>query len=245
VRRAIYRARFEPPIPGSGIPVRGGPGPSVSRASFWTRIIADAAFRFGGDIEKGFTSFLRPVGSSLPHFHSAAEAPVGAIGRTRSSTKLPAVGPTRHPTGCVVACPLRDWAEEGQMTIEAALSVAGAVLVFALLWRSHRVTSRRLSEIQCELNASRDLMSRILLTQMSQKSHSEPPLADEIPPPPSTHSTETADTPAKNNALELEMALEVAEVDELCAKLITLAPPSEAAPLLWSARPWPQRRKGH
>jgi hypothetical protein len=31
------------------------------------------------------------------------------------------------------------------------------------------------------------------------------------------------------------------EVDELCAKLITLVPPSEAAPLLWSARPWPQR----
>jgi hypothetical protein len=131
------------------------------------------------------------------------------------------------------------------MTIEAALSVAGAVLVFALLWRSHRVTSRRLSEIQCELNALRDLMSRILLTHMCQKSQNEPSLADGIPPPPSTDSTKTADAPQKNDALQLQMKLEVAEVDELCAKLITLVPPSEAAPLLWSARPWPQRGKGH
>ena len=130
------------------------------------------------------------------------------------------------------------------MTIEAALSVAGAILVSALLWRSHRLTSRRLSEIQGELNALRDLMSRVFLTQMSQNPHSGPPLPEGIPPP-SPDSTETADAPDKNDALQLEMKLEVAEVDELCAKLITLVPPSEAAPLLWSARPWPQRKKGH
>jgi hypothetical protein len=131
------------------------------------------------------------------------------------------------------------------MTIEAALSVAGASLVFALLWRSNRVTSRRLSEIQWELNALRDLMSRILLAQMSQKPHNEPSLPDGIPPPPSTVSVQTAVAPEKYDVLQLEMKLEVAEVDELCAKLITLVPPSEAAPLLWSARPWPQRRNGH
>jgi hypothetical protein len=131
------------------------------------------------------------------------------------------------------------------MTIEAALSVAGAFVFFALLWRSNRLASRRLSEIQWELNALRDLMSRILLTQMSEKPHSEPPLPDGIPPPPSTVSAQTADAPEKYDALQLEMKLEVAEVDELCAKLITLVPPSEAAPLLWSARPWPERRNGH
>ena len=70
------------------------------------------------------------------------------------------------------------------MTIEAALSVAGLVLVFALLWRSNRVTDRRLSEIQWELNALRDLMSRILLTQMSEKPRNEPPLPDGIPRSP-------------------------------------------------------------
>jgi hypothetical protein len=131
------------------------------------------------------------------------------------------------------------------MTIEAALSVAGAALVFALLWRSNRVTGRRLSEIQRELDALRDLMSRILLTQMSQKPHNEPPLPDGMPPPPSTDSSQTAGAPEEFDALQLEMKLEVAEVDELCAKLITLVPPSEAAPLLWSARPWPERRNGH
>jgi hypothetical protein len=70
------------------------------------------------------------------------------------------------------------------MTIEGALSVAGLVLVFALLWRSNRVTDRRLSEIQWELNALRDSMSRILLTQMSEKPHNEPPLPDGIPRSP-------------------------------------------------------------
>jgi hypothetical protein len=132
------------------------------------------------------------------------------------------------------------------MTIEAALSVAGAVLVFALVWQSHRLTSRRLSEIQSELNALRDLMSRLFLTQTAQNTKNEPPtLSGEKPPPRSTDSTETTDTHQTNDALQLEMKLGVIEVDELCAKLITLVPPSEAAPLLWSARPWPQRRKGH
>jgi hypothetical protein len=127
------------------------------------------------------------------------------------------------------------------MTIEAALSVVGAAFVFALLWQSHRVTSRRLSEIQSELNALRDLMSRIFLTQMAQTIKNEPPPSDGLPPPSSTDSTETTDTHETNDALQLEMKLGLTEVDELCAKLFTLVPPSEAAPLLWSARPWPQR----
>ena len=131
------------------------------------------------------------------------------------------------------------------MTIDAALSIMGAVLVLGLLWRLQRVTSRRLSEIQCELNALRDLMSRIFLTQISQKPQNESSTADRIPPLLSTNSAETADAPVTNDALQLEMRLEVAEVDELCAKLITLVPPSEAGHLLWSARPWPQRRKDH
>jgi hypothetical protein len=135
------------------------------------------------------------------------------------------------------------WLKGSQMTIEAALSVAGAVLVFALIWQSHRATRRRLSEIQGELDALRDLMSRVLLMQMAQKS--EPRFSDDIPPPPPADSAETTGTRKTNDALQLEMKLGLTEVDELCAKLITLVPPSEAAPLLWSARPWPQRRKGH
>jgi hypothetical protein len=134
---------------------------------------------------------------------------------------------------------------DGQMTIEATLSVAGCVLVFALIWQSHRATRRRLSEIHGELNALRDLMSRMLLMQMAQKTKNEPHLSDNIPPPPPADSTATADAHETNDALQHEMKLGITEVDELCAKLITLVPPSEAAPLLWSARPWPQRRKDH
>ena len=90
---------------------------------------------------------------------------------------------------------------ESQMTIEAALSLAGTVLVFAFLWQSHRVTSRRLSQIQSELNALRDVISRIFLIQMAQKTKNEPPLSDEIPPRPSSDSTKTTDRLETNDAL--------------------------------------------
>jgi hypothetical protein len=116
------------------------------------------------------------------------------------------------------------------MTIEIALLVACSVLVSALVWQWHRVTSRRLSEIQGELNGLRDLISRILLTQMARKTKNEPVHLDEMPR--RTDSTETTDTHETNDALQLELELETAAIGELCAKLITLVPPQEAAALL-------------
>jgi hypothetical protein len=90
--------------------------------------------------------------------------------------------------------------------------------------------SRRLSEIQSELNGLRDLISRILLTQMARKTKNEPVHLDEMPR--RTDSTETTDTHETNDALQLELELETAAIGELCAKLITLVPPQEAAALL-------------
>jgi hypothetical protein len=85
------------------------------------------------------------------------------------------------------------------MIILVALSVAGAVVVFVLLWQWHRVTSRRLSEIQTELSAVRDLMSRIFLTQMRAK---DGPLHSGVPTQRSADSTEATDAPEKNDALQ-------------------------------------------
>jgi hypothetical protein len=116
------------------------------------------------------------------------------------------------------------------MTIEIALLVACSVLVSALVWQSHRVTSRRLSEIQSELNGLRDLISRIFLTRMAQKTKNEPVHLDEMPA--RIDSTETTDMHETNDALQLELELETAAIGELCAKLVTLVPPQEAAPLL-------------
>ena len=118
-----------------------------------------------------------------------------------------------------------------RMTIEIALLVAGGVLVSTLIWLSHRIRlmNRQLSEIQSEVDGLRDVVSRVFIWQFNRKTEDEP--SDVTPPPPS-------DPTAKSDRREIdalqqrEMEFEVGEIDELCAKLITLVPPKEAAPLL-------------
>jgi hypothetical protein len=117
------------------------------------------------------------------------------------------------------------------MNIEIALLVAGGVLVSTLFWLLHRIRlmSRQLTEIQREVNALRDVVSRVFLLQFNRKTENE--LSDVMPPPPSIPTAKT--DRHENDVLEQrEMEFEVGEIDELCAKLITLVPPKEAASLL-------------
>jgi hypothetical protein len=121
------------------------------------------------------------------------------------------------------------------MTIEMALLIASGVLASALIWQLYRLRlmSRQLSELEGEVKALREVVSRVFLMQFNRKTENEP--SDVTPPPPS-------DPTAKNDrrqddALQQrELEFEVGEIDELCAKLITLVPPKEAAPLLLSDR---------
>ena len=116
------------------------------------------------------------------------------------------------------------------MAIEIALLVACCVLVSALIWRLNRVFGL-LTEVQGEVSALLDMVSRVFLMQLNCKTENRPSRSGAAPPPPTT------DADAKNetreyDALQLELELETAAIGELCAKLITLVPPQEAAPLL-------------
>jgi hypothetical protein len=114
------------------------------------------------------------------------------------------------------------------MAIEIALIAVG-ILVFVLIWQLR--TSRQLSGIEGEVNALRDMVSRVFLMQLNCKTESEPSrLGAALRPPTSdvTTKNETRDY----DALQLELELETAAIGDLCAKLITLVPPQEAAPLL-------------
>jgi hypothetical protein len=107
------------------------------------------------------------------------------------------------------------------MTIEIALLVACCALASALIWRS-RWVMRRLSKIEGEVNALRDTVSRVFLMRLNSKTGNEPSSLGAAPPP------SPYDATAKSEMREYETA----QIHELCAKLITLVPPQEAAPLL-------------
>jgi hypothetical protein len=135
------------------------------------------------------------------------------------------------------------------MTIEIALLVAGGVLAI-IIWQLHHgvwFMSRQLNEIQGEVNALRDVVSRVFLAQFKDRSQirtvngsgqpmtkqSDPPdePPDVTPPPPSGPITKS-DRRENDVPQQHEMEFEVGEINELCTKLITLVPPKEAAPLL-------------
>jgi hypothetical protein len=119
--------------------------------------------------------------------------------------------------------------EEKRMAIEIALLVACCVLVSAVIWRSNRVL-RRLSEVEGGVSALRGMVSRAFLMQLHRETEVRPSNLDTAPPPPS--SATVKNEMRKDDAPEPELEFETTEIDGLCAKLITLAPPQEAAPLL-------------
>jgi hypothetical protein len=115
------------------------------------------------------------------------------------------------------------------MTIEIAILVAGAVLASTFIWQSHRLM-RRLSALSGEVSALRDIVSRVFLMQLNHKAEDKPVNLGAVPPPPS--SATAKNEMRKDDALEQELEFETIEIDGLCAKLIALAPPQEAAPRL-------------
>jgi hypothetical protein len=123
------------------------------------------------------------------------------------------------------------------MTIEIALLGSCCVVLSALIWRLNWVL-RLLGEVRGEVNAVRDMVSRVFLMQLNSKTGGNPPSLGAAPPtaphaapPPWPHDA-TAKNEHEKDARQLELELETAQIHELCAKLITLVPPQEAAPLL-------------
>jgi hypothetical protein len=114
------------------------------------------------------------------------------------------------------------------MTIEIALLVAWGVLVSALIWRLNRVL-KLLSEVRGEVSALRDMVSRVFLMQLNCQTENKPSSAGAAPPAPTSDATAKNET-REYDALQLELELETAAIGELCAKLVTLVPPQEAAP---------------
>jgi hypothetical protein len=119
--------------------------------------------------------------------------------------------------------------EGKRMAIEIALLAAWGVLVSALIWRLNRVL-RLLSEVRGEVNALRDMVSRLFLMQLNCQTENKPSSSGAAPPAP-TSATAKNET-REYDALQLELELETAAIGELCAKLVTLVSPQEAAPLL-------------
>jgi hypothetical protein len=115
------------------------------------------------------------------------------------------------------------------MTTENQLLVAVGVLVSTLIWQLHRLRhmSRRLSEIEGEVNALRDAVSRVL--KFNRKTDNE---RSNVTLPPPSDPTPKNDRRENDALQQREMEFQVGEIDELCPELITLVPPKDAAPLL-------------
>jgi hypothetical protein len=112
---------------------------------------------------------------------------------------------------------------ERPMTIDLTVLSAGAFLVLmALIWTVYRVIDGRLSEIQTDIGDLHTGVSRLFL--LASKSEAE------------TVSENAGKVAHKANDLALlqspGLEADLAVVDGLCAKLITLAPPAKAAPLI-------------
>lgn len=119
------------------------------------------------------------------------------------------------------------------MTIEVAAYAVGVILICCIIWQTHRNNGRRLSEIQRELSGLREIMSRVFLMKLTEKS-------DGAIAAPTKTTSEVHSEPAKedtSSAPEPAIETDLVQVDALCAKLITLAPPKEAQPLILQPGP--------
>jgi hypothetical protein len=113
------------------------------------------------------------------------------------------------------------------MTIDAMVFAAGSILVAVLVWQTHRLNSRRLCNIQNDLDRLEDLASRLLAMGLNWKpGQTVAPETDSVPGQRDQARSEGIPAPSP------DVEPELSEVDLLCAKLITLAPPKEALPLL-------------
>jgi hypothetical protein len=127
------------------------------------------------------------------------------------------------------------------MTVEAVVYAGGVLLISLVIWQMHRANIR-LSEIQHEVSGLRDLVSRLFLTAPAEKSDGKIAAPDAKEAAKSTHAREEIAS-APPPGIESDLV----QVDALCARLITLAPPKVALSLtskpdFWRERPWPLRK---
>jgi hypothetical protein len=109
------------------------------------------------------------------------------------------------------------------MAIDLTVLSAGAFLVLiALIWKVYRIIDERLREIQADIGELHNGVSHLFL--LASKSETKPV---------SENAGKVA-RKADDLALLQSPGLggDLAVVDGLCAKLIALAPPAEAAPLI-------------
>jgi hypothetical protein len=114
------------------------------------------------------------------------------------------------------------------MTIEAAVYAGGVVLVCCVVWQTHRINSRRVTELQHEINGLRDIVSRLFLRALNEESDGKIAVSAATIPDVPREPAEEDTSPAPLREIKPDLV----QVDALCAKLIALAPPKEALPLI-------------
>jgi hypothetical protein len=113
---------------------------------------------------------------------------------------------------------------------DLAIVGVGALLVLvALIWKAYRVIDQRLSEIQADIGELHNGVSHLFLLA-SKAENASSKLDPDCAPDNAGRIAHKTDELALLRSPGLES--ELAEVDELCAKLITLVPPAKAVPLI-------------
>jgi hypothetical protein len=113
------------------------------------------------------------------------------------------------------------------MTIDTALFAAGSIGVVVLVWQLHRLTSQWLREIQHDLDSLRELACGQFVIGLDRTAE-EMAASGTDPVLDQGHPASSKGTPT----LAADLEPELTQVDLLCDKLITLAPPKTALPLL-------------
>jgi hypothetical protein len=90
------------------------------------------------------------------------------------------------------------------MTIEAAVFAAGSILIAALIWQTHQLTRRRLNEIHNDLDALKNLVSRLFVMGLNRKPEETAGSGTESAATQSDPA-ETKQTPAPSVELESEL----------------------------------------
>jgi hypothetical protein len=117
------------------------------------------------------------------------------------------------------------------MTPACAVIAAGAFLVVVIfVWTTHEITARRLGEIQSELAELHVEVSRLFVIALNADPGASKVEANVAPA--ESNGSEAAGEHHENTLPSPALEAEMAEVHELCAKLITLVPPAEAVPPL-------------
>jgi hypothetical protein len=112
------------------------------------------------------------------------------------------------------------------MAIEYPVFAMGAILVLVvalivLIWKMQLIIDMRLSEIQADIGDLHNAVSRLFVIASNAKSEAD---TSKIAPKISNaEPTFSENTGMPSHGLEAELH----EVDELCAKLITLVPPAK------------------